>query len=184
MKRPAVKLKRWDEVLKRLPAGPCRVVEVGVWRGALCREVLRQHKDVEMVLVDPWLAGKPGEPWYESGSKMARSTQAQVDRVMAEALESLEFACGRYEVLRDTSLFAASTFPDRTADLVFIDADHSYQGVREDVTAWLPKVRPGGWIGGHDYQSPRFPGVARAVHERFHRVEHGANSTWFVRVAG
>jgi hypothetical protein len=73
---------------------------------------------------------------------------------------------------------------DGSVDLVFIDADHSYEGVKADIEAWLPKVKVGGWIGGHDYKSPRFPGVERAVHERFDQVEHGANSTWFWRMIG
>jgi hypothetical protein len=160
------------------------VVEVGVWRGQLCREVLRERRDAIMTLVDPWEAGKPGEPWYESGSKMARCSQAEVDQVMAEALESIRFAIGRWTVLKATSVQAASLVLDGSVDLVFIDADHSYEGVKADIEAWLPKVKVGGWIGGHDYKSPRFPGVERAVHERFDQVEHGANSTWFWRMIG
>jgi hypothetical protein len=176
--------RRWHEVLKRLPSGPCHVVEVGVWRGQLCREVLRERRDAIMTLVDPWEAGKPGEPWYESGSKMARCSQAEVDQVMAEALESIRFAIGRWTVLKATSVQAASLVLDGSVDLVFIDADHSYEGVKADIEAWLPKVKAGGWIGGHDYKSPRFPGVERAVRERFDQVEHGANSTWFWRMIG
>lgn len=176
--------RRWHEVLSRLPAGPCHVVEVGVWRGQLCREVLKERRDAVMTLVDPWLAGRPGEPWYESGSKMARCSQAEVDEVMEEALRSIEFASRRWTVIRSTSVEAAPLVLDGTVDLVFIDADHSYHGVRDDIEAWLPKVRAGGWIGGHDYRSVRFPGVERAVHERFGKPEHGANSTWFVRVNG
>ena len=35
-------------------------------------------------------------------------------------------------------------------DFVFIDGDHRYESVRRDIQAWLPKVRPGGIMGGHD----------------------------------
>lgn len=64
------------------------------------------------------------------------------------------------------SVEAAKLVPDRWADFVFIDAGHSYQAVRADIEAWLPKVREGGWFGGHDHH-PKFPGVIRAVGERF-----------------
>lgn len=53
---------------------------------------------------------------------------------------------------------------------VFIDADHSYQAVREDLRAWWPLVTPGGVLAGHDHQ-PDFPGVERAVREFRREVE-------------
>lgn len=59
---------------------------------------------------------------------------------------------------------AAPLVPDSWADFVFIDAGHSYEAVRQDIALWAPKVRPGGWFGGHDYH-PKFPGVIRAVGE-------------------
>lgn len=61
---------------------------------------------------------------------------------------------------------AASFVPNRWADFVFIDAAHSYFSVQRDIKDWLPKVRQGGWFGGHDYH-PKFPGVIKAVNEAF-----------------
>ncbi len=59
---------------------------------------------------------------------------------------------------------AAALVPDGWADFVFIDAGHSYEAARQDIALWTPKVRAGGWLGGHDYH-PKFPGVIRAVRE-------------------
>lgn len=53
---------------------------------------------------------------------------------------------------------------DGWADFIFIDAAHSYEAVRRDIRNYLPKVKPDGWFGGHDYH-PAFPGVVRAVDE-------------------
>lgn len=64
------------------------------------------------------------------------------------------------------SVEAANLVPDGWADFVFIDAGHSYQAAKADIAAWALKVRDGGWLGGHDYH-PKFPGVIRAVDERF-----------------
>jgi hypothetical protein len=61
---------------------------------------------------------------------------------------------------------AAPLVPDGWADFVFIDAAHSYEAVRDDIRLWAPKVREGGWLGGHDYH-PSWPGVVRAVDEAF-----------------
>ena len=51
-----------------------------------------------------------------------------------------------------------------TYDFVYIDADHSYQSVKQDIHLWFPKVRSGGVICGHDYSSS-WPGVMQAVDE-------------------
>ncbi len=48
------------------------------------------------------------------------------------------------------SLEAATKFEDGSLDCVYIDANHDYPQCKEDILAWLPKVKPGGWICGHD----------------------------------
>jgi predicted O-methyltransferase YrrM len=50
-----------------------------------------------------------------------------------------------------TSEQAAHAMPDNTLDFCYIDADHSYDGVKKDLNIWLPKVKSGGIICGHDY---------------------------------
>jgi hypothetical protein len=68
--------------------------------------------------------------------------------------------------------------------MVFLDADHSYEGVKEDWFEWRPKVKPGGWLAGHDYGDKRF-GVKQAVDESlafWHKLELDVDLTWFVRL--
>ena len=65
-------------------------------------------------------------------------------------------------VQRTTSAEAAARTPDESIDLVFIDGDHSYDQCRNDIEAWLPKLKKGGVMLGHDY-GPNHPGVIRAV---------------------
>ncbi len=45
---------------------------------------------------------------------------------------------------------AARIFKDGSCDLVFIDGDHSYEAAKRDIEMWLPKVKPGGILCGHD----------------------------------
>lgn len=71
-------------------------------------------------------------------------------------------------------------FKDRSIDFLFIDADHTYEGVREDIMLWLPKVKDGGVISGHDYD---WTGVERAVNEQFYDTQIVKfNTSWVVQV--
>jgi hypothetical protein len=69
-------------------------------------------------------------------------------------------------MLQATSVAASRRFTDKSVAAVFIDARHTLECCREDIAAWLPKVRPGGWLAGHDY-SDAFPGVKQAANEAF-----------------
>jgi hypothetical protein len=79
----------------------------------------------------------------------------------------------RSALLRTQSLTAASLFQDGFFDFVYIDAEHDYDHVKADIAAWYPKVKPGGFLSGHDYEpgwtNPEgkfFPfGVIEAVDE-------------------
>lgn len=57
-------------------------------------------------------------------------------------------------------------------DMVFLDAMHTYQDVRDDIRRWMPRLRRGGWFVFHDYGHHDFPGVKQAVDERFGSLEH------------
>jgi predicted O-methyltransferase YrrM len=64
------------------------------------------------------------------------------------------------------SIDASKSYKDGTFDLVFIDAMHDYESVKTDILAWLPKVKPGGILAGHDYMhAGEHAGVGRAVDE-------------------
>jgi predicted O-methyltransferase YrrM len=62
-------------------------------------------------------------------------------------------------------------------DLVFIDADHSYEAVKRDAALAFPLLAPGGCLVFHDYGSPADPGVAKAVHEL-------GGLGWFAKLPG
>jgi predicted O-methyltransferase YrrM len=64
------------------------------------------------------------------------------------------------------SFEAVDDIENGSCDLVFIDGNHSYQCVKDDIHWYLPKVKQGGILCGHDFH-PRFPGVIQAVEEAF-----------------
>jgi hypothetical protein len=82
------------------------------------------------------------------------------------AYDTFMSGCGHFPnlvAIRACSPAAAEEVPD--VDMVFLDGDHEYEGVLEDIEAWLPKTRK--LLCGHDYGHPDYPGVARAVDEKF-----------------
>jgi predicted O-methyltransferase YrrM len=74
---------------------------------------------------------------------------------------------------------ASSRFENGSVDFVFIDADHNYESVKKDILSWLPKMREGGIMSGHDYHNNTC-GVKQAVDELFPNVTIGINNIWMV----
>lgn len=155
--------------------------EIGVFAGELSRKLLKRS-DLTLYLVDSWASAHDSQ-YAASGDFHANLTEAQQERYYRMTHHMVYFAGPRAKILRKDSKEAAMQIPDESLDFVFIDADHSYEGCKADIDAWLPKVRPGGLITGHDYENTAFPkfGVKAAVDERFQEVTLGQNFTWCVR---
>jgi predicted O-methyltransferase YrrM len=72
-------------------------------------------------------------------------------------------------------------FEDESLDFVYIDANHTYESVKEDITLWLPKVKKGCYIGGHDYKQRKYYGVEKAVLELLGEPEQTfIDTSWVV----
>ena len=76
---------------------------------------------------------------------------------------------------------AAVNFADESIDFVFIDADHSYESVKKDIEAWLPKIRKNGIISGHDYGNGNPSEVKQAVDEKFDNFQLNG-SCWYLKI--
>ena len=180
-------LGRSFEILKRLPTnGPIVGAEVGVFIGRNSRHLLQQRGDLSVNLVDVWNESPFRERYASTGDAKAKLRDGQWKRVLEMAQHNLRFAGERAIFRKGDSRSIARTFKDASLDFVFIDAEHSYEACIADIDDWLPKVRAGGFIGGHDYRNSLFPGVTRAVEElaRLYSMttEIGVDSTWFWRV--
>lgn len=177
---------RADQVLARVPPG-ARGVEVGVFQGQMSAALLRGDPALQLVMVDSWEADGAA---YEgdSGDWHAALGQAAQDEFAKAAEKRVAPFQERAAIWRTRSEEAAANFPDGAADFVFLDGDHSETGCRRDIAAWLPKVKPGGWLCGHDYENVDFPdfGVTAAVDAFVAaaglELELGANFCWFVKV--
>jgi|TARA_B110000908_G_scaffold79421_1_gene95187 predicted O-methyltransferase YrrM len=69
--------------------------------------------------------------------------------------------------IKGNSKDIAQQFKDKSLDLVYVDAAHDYNSVREDILTWLPKIKLGGYIAGHDYRYDENIGVYQAVNDIF-----------------
>lgn len=87
----------------------------------------------------------------------------------------------RVRFIENTTLGAAAKVLDSSLDLVFIDAQHTYENVKEDIYEWAPKLKDGGIMGGHDLFDPAFPGVRKAVLETGLEYEAGPGHTWWFK---
>ena len=92
-------------------------------------------------------------------------------------LDKLAHYGDRYKFIQMDSAEAANLFEDESLDYVYIDGDHSYEGAKKDLIAWYPKVKKGGFFGGHDYIKTRQCNVIPAVDEFFASINREFNLT-------
>lgn len=134
----------------------CRTaVEVGVHLGKHAAEMLKRCPSLEkLYCIDPW--DGPHYTWLMPN-----------DDRYAECQKRLAPFGDRVELIRTTSMEAVERFEIDSLDWVFIDAQHWYEYVLEDIRAWWPKCRTGGLFAGHDYYKRHGCRVPDAVKDFF-----------------
>jgi hypothetical protein len=143
-------------------------VEVGVAAGEFSKTILDVWEGRRLHLIDPWqhLAN------YVDLTNVSDAAHEELFRSLPQRLAS---HCDRYCIHRMLSQQAVESFDDRSLDFVYIDAEHTYEAVQNDVALWYPKVRAGGILAGHDFVDGNLPegqfGVRKAVLE-FEQHKH------------
>lgn len=176
-------MQRAEALTKRAPVGGL-VAELGTMRGPMADCALSLRPDLQWVMVDNWLPMDRQPQRYidtQDDNALKDTVRCQADRNAAYQVA----ATNHISVVSMSTAQASTLFKCGTFDLVFIDADHSYEGVKEDIVLWRGLVKEGGWLGGHDYLNidPRFEGVNRAVDELFpDGVETDLNYTWWIQL--
>jgi predicted O-methyltransferase YrrM len=82
--------------------------------------------------------------------------------------------------IRKISDDAINDLKDNSFDFVYIDGLHTYEQVKKDISNYLPKIKDGGFIGGHDYH-PVWQGVVNAINENFTIDAIFSDTSWIVR---
>jgi predicted O-methyltransferase YrrM len=148
-----------------------RVIEIGSWLGRTALAMRRMGAE-QVHCIDTWLGTQdPADETFALGQEHGHTgvLRAFCDNV------GEDLGVGIFPYV-GTSAFWAERWPWE-ADLIFIDAEHSYDAALADIRAWAPRVRPGGVLCGHDYQAA-WPGVIRAVEETGAFTIAGG-SVWF-----
>jgi hypothetical protein len=159
-------------------------VEVGTWFGKsityAVESSLAQGKRINFVAVDTF-EGSPEEPLVQPDGRDIYRLYLENTREFTKYITTLKLS----------SVEAARLFDDKSLDFVFIDGSHLYESVRDDIAAWAPKIKSGGIIAGHDYDTPEdeFNGVKKAVDEVFgdnkvtvYDPGHVWGKSWMIRL--
>jgi len=147
-----------------------KIAEVGVLRGECTRRILRSPAvDIikDYIAIDPWGVKEN----KQACDTYRQHSQADWDCYYKRVVTYMSWF-QQLRVMKLSSLEAASLFRDGYFDLVFIDGDHGYDSVIGDIKAWMPKVRDGGILCGHDYtvvskEDRSWQDVIRAVDDFF-----------------
>jgi predicted O-methyltransferase YrrM len=146
------------------------MVEIGSFAG-ISSELFALHCK-ELYCVDLW------DPYWEITDK--------------QRIEFAEFSFDKmiknYEnvyKVKKSSVEASKNFEDGSLDLVYIDAAHDYDSVRQDILTWLPKIKKGGFIAGHDYRYDSNIGVYEAVNDIFvndYKINSFPDSSFIIKI--
>lgn len=146
------------------------MVEVGCFSG-VSSEMFALHCK-KLSCVDQW------DPYWEIRDE-------QTFKLAEESFDRMSLNYSNLEKVKKSSLEASKDFEDGSLDLVYIDAAHDYLSVREDILAWMPKVKTGGYLAGHDYRYALGIQVYQAVNEIFgetHKITTFPDSSFFVKL--
>lgn len=132
------------------------MVEIGSYVGESTMVFANSPKIRTIHCIDPWLNG-----YDDNDGASKKHPMCEVEAQFDETIKATD------KVIKHkmTSEQAAQLFKDGIFDLVYIDGCHTYESVKQDITLWLPKIKPTGYISGHDWNVRRHDSVNKAVTE-------------------
>lgn len=149
----------YSHIVNSYPSGS-HFVEVGCWKGRssayMAVEINNSGKAIRFDCVDTWKGSETEEGHQQDKYVVTNS-------LYEKFLQNVDRVKHIVNSIRGYSVEIAKTYQDDSLDFVFIDGDHRYECVAEDIKAWLPKVKSGGILSGHDYGW--CSDVRKAVHE-------------------
>lgn len=116
--------------------------EIGVYKGAFSEMLC--SAGLKVYAIDPWHS-------YDSGGRITKDNKRN-QYLYNRAYNTLK----KYPdctIIRKTSMDAVPWFKDESLDFVYIDGDHNFKHIAQDIYEWTYKVRKGGIVAGHDYKA-------------------------------
>lgn len=131
------------------------MIEVGSYVGYSAAAFLKSGKIKSITCIDQWTGG------YDPKDISSGSDFNEVERLF----DILASTHPEITKLKMDSAIAHNEFENESVDFIYIDANHQYEFVKNDLINFLPKIKKGGIIGGHDYGQRMWDGVQKAVDE-------------------
>jgi len=165
------------EWLKQLQQKDGLAIEIGVGCGNFSLQIL-ENTNFTLYSIDCWELNKfnpiPDESYNLTINKLAKFKERSII------------------IKHYSNIDIANKFLDKSIDFIYLDGDHFYDGIKNDINIWLPKVKIGGIIAGHDYAEYSGWGVIQAVNEKFNNVDvipvghfdDGGLPSWAVTIKG
>jgi len=129
--------------------------EVGVADGLTSKKLLDSFPNLFLLMVDSYLWGERSQRIWQEGLEHSKSFTDEFSN--------------RRILMISPSIVGATVISDQSLDFAYIDANHTYKCCHEDLICWVPKVKIGGVLAGHDYGTKRDYngrwGVKKAVDE-------------------
>jgi len=153
------------------------IVEIGGFKGMSTAyagiEILRKNPTIRYHVVDHFKGSTEHQGSGPAG--LGKEFQRNSEHLYLEWLQNIKPVDEVVRGIRMDSKKAHEIYPDKSLAAVFIDGEHSFEDCLADIKNWLPKVRPGGYIGGHDYN---WKGVKKAVTKAFSNNVTIAKRSW------
>lgn len=160
------------------------IAEVGVEYGGYTDIYINMFYNPEIYLVDLWSIERNDDPYFKNNPQQL---EIGYNKILTKYGDDK-----RVKICKGHSDDWCDTFEDGTFDWVYIDANHTYEAAKNDILKWLPKVKKGGVLSGHDFNPDPNNivydtfGVDRAVKEIFGNSFNLTNDyyykTWYVTI--
>lgn len=150
----------------QLPDG-ARVLEIGSFNGASAVAMghALKNRNGRIHCIDPWSDYVKQEDF----SSFKQHRIADDNRIINNFINNTNFLGNQVKMMRGFSSDFAGMIAGQDFDLIFIDGDHHYESVKNDILMCLAALKPGGVLTGHDYHSMAH-GVRKAVDEMIGHV--------------
>ncbi len=151
-----------NEVSAHLPKD-IMAIELGVFDGTFSQMILNLLAPFRLYLIDPFEVNKETYGDGMENITTAYSTEKEFDHVSNKFAK--EIKSDKVVIDKQYSYNAVKDYTDNCFDFIYIDASHIYKDVKKDLNDWLPKLKKGGLMCGHDYANISNFGVIQAVDE-------------------
>lgn len=153
-------------------------VEIGAYQGKstvyMAVEILNSGKKIKFDTIDIW-------DNYKENNSFSNFRCINGVETYQIFLKNIEPVKNYINIVRGDSIEVSKNYLDKSVDFLYVDGSHDYEHLKKELKVWIPKMKIGGIMSGHDYESSGWRSVVDAVNETFDKEKIktiGGNSWW------